>query len=695
MAISLGSLYVELKANTAQFLTGMTKAAAHTKAFTRDLQGGLARVGDLFANLGPAGQRLASVLNVVGEASIGAFKGLRSSQAMLGVLTGLTGGAAALGGGLFALAEHAAAVGAKIFEASEKTGIGAAQMSGLMAVSRETGENFDSLTTALARAGVNLQKAIIEPGTASGKILAQVLGGAKKLAAEGLRPMGDRLQDILRHIFAVNDAGARNTALSALLGRGWMENVESLKLLAAQGYGPAEAAARRFGIFFNDEQARQAKQFEIAIMELKGQLSGIGLAIGEKVLPDFQRLMASMVGMEPNLKALGLRILAIEAAVTGVGIPLAIKMWKEADQAAGQATQQMTDFLLRLQNLAAGEKAAADGGKSLTSGIKERTDALASLINRERDELAMLNAHGNKAAELGVEYAEMVGKIRAAGGSLQETLKAQGLAFEIFYQKMRNLTGAASLIFSEHAPASLQPPAELPLSAMPGLPPPPVIAQTEQKISMLTVRFKEFQQALIEQGQGLGLKAMDSFMSAIDQTESKLAQLAVRGRANFREILPELGESIAKAGLQKAVGGLASAFGVRGAGSKPDGTASNPLHVVMAGAAGAVSSAGIPQALHSAMGSLSGMFSKIFGGFMASGGDVSPGKAYMVGERHPEFFVPKVAGSVSKSFPTGGHTIIQNLNINTPMDADSFRRSQAQIMGDMQRSASRALARNG
>ena len=100
-----------------------------------------------------------------------------------------------------------------------------------------------------------------------------------------------------------------------------------------------------------------------------------------------------------------------------------------------------------------------------------------------------------------------------------------------------------------------------------------------------------------------------------------------------------------------------------GVGSKPDGTASNPLHVIMAGAGGSAGAAsaipGLPQVMHSVTSSLGGIFGKIFGGFMAEGGDVSPGRAYMVGEKHPEFFVPRVRGSIAKSLPgVGNHTIV-------------------------------------
>jgi ABC-type transporter Mla subunit MlaD len=48
----------------------------------------------------------------------------------------------------------------------------------------------------------------------------------------------------------------------------------------------------------------------------------------------------------------------------------------------------------------------------------------------------------------------------------------------------------------------------------------------------------------------------------------------------------------------------------------------------------------------------------LFGGFMADGGPVSSGKAYMVGERGPEMFVPRSAGSI---VPNGAGVVINQV----------------------------------
>jgi phage-related minor tail protein len=52
----------------------------------------------------------------------------------------------------------------------------------------------------------------------------------------------------------------------------------------------------------------------------------------------------------------------------------------------------------------------------------------------------------------------------------------------------------------------------------------------------------------------------------------------------------------------------------------------------------------------------------------ATGGPVSPGRAYVVGERGPELFVPTASGSVSAT-GGGGREVRVSININAPADA--------------------------
>lgn len=162
-------------------------------------------------------------------------------------------------------------------------------------------------------------------------------------------------------------------------------------------------------------------------------------------------------------------------------------------------------------------------------------------------------------------------------------------------------------------------------------------------------------------------------------------------------------------GLFSSLGSLFENGGVSE--STPSGA--NPgnflgLPVPEAGASSGLGSLGsIFSKLGSGIGSAAGAigggvakFVSMFGGFLADGGDVTPGKTYMVGEKHPEFFTPKQAGTVSPTMKTsaggggaGGNTI--HMHLHGVDDADSFRHSQPQIFAHMHAQLAMARSRNG
>jgi hypothetical protein len=65
----------------------------------------------------------------------------------------------------------------------------------------------------------------------------------------------------------------------------------------------------------------------------------------------------------------------------------------------------------------------------------------------------------------------------------------------------------------------------------------------------------------------------------------------------------------------------------------------------------------------SSAGALTSAFAAIFGGFREGGGPVSPGRAYVVGERRPELFVPDSAGTIMPGAGQGGITVVQHVTI--------------------------------
>lgn len=90
-------------------------------------------------------------------------------------------------------------------------------------------------------------------------------------------------------------------------------------------------------------------------------------------------------------------------------------------------------------------------------------------------------------------------------------------------------------------------------------------------------------------------------------------------------------------------------------------------------------------------GSILGNIGSAFGGPKAEGGDVTPGKTYLVGEKGPELLkIGAAGGSIVPNGQIGGGmggsvTVVQN--IQTP-DVDGFKRSSAQIQSSAFRAAS-------
>lgn len=88
-----------------------------------------------------------------------------------------------------------------------------------------------------------------------------------------------------------------------------------------------------------------------------------------------------------------------------------------------------------------------------------------------------------------------------------------------------------------------------------------------------------------------------------------------------------------------------------------------------------------------------------FGGFRAKGGPVEAGRAYVVGERRPELFIPDRSGVIRSSVPesgntggkSGGDTYNVSMTVNGVQSPRDFARSEDQIVSSMRRK----LARSG
>ncbi|MYL96203.1 tail tape measure protein [Novosphingobium sp. FGD1] len=72
----------------------------------------------------------------------------------------------------------------------------------------------------------------------------------------------------------------------------------------------------------------------------------------------------------------------------------------------------------------------------------------------------------------------------------------------------------------------------------------------------------------------------------------------------------------------------------------------------------------------------------------ATGGNVSPGRGYLVGERGPEVFVPTSAGRIEAGTGSGGREVRVAINVTSPRGAStpqSLQRSSRQLASAVRR----------
>lgn len=215
---------------------------------------------------------------------------------------------------------------------------------------------------------------------------------------------------------------------------------------------------------------------------------------------------------------------------------------------------------------------------------------------------------------------------------------------------------------------------------------------TDQSVSLLLrentagAGVKAFFLDMQKESQKTAAIVYQALHSAFDKISDQLTELVTGGKTEFAKMFQDIGKQMVNAsikkGLQTALGKIGEKFGIGLPKPGPDGTIQNPYHVIVAGGLqvpglkppsdqtaeqnSASRLAGLLNSMSKGPGKLSTIFSTIggmigglgglfggggggggesvtssisFGGEMAMGGRVSPGSAYLVGERGPEILM--------------------------------------------------------
>jgi len=152
----------------------------------------------------------------------------------------------------------------------------------------------------------------------------------------------------------------------------------------------------------------------------------------------------------------------------------------------------------------------------------------------------------------------------------------------------------------------------------------------------------------------------------IGKVTTQFADMVATGKMNFKSLFDSLEADILKTLMSKALNDLIGKLtgSLFGSGGEEGGGGGG------AGGGGILS------------------FGGLFGGGKAVGGSVSPGIAYLVGEKGQEMFVPHTPGTIvpnSASIPSSPFHAHVNIHVHGASDPDTFRRATPQIMADVYR----------
>ena len=105
----------------------------------------------------------------------------------------------------------------------------------------------------------------------------------------GFRPMVDIMEDVVNHLATVKEGADRNVEATRLMGRGWQQYSEVMRLAGVDMAGTAEKA-KDLNLVVSVESEAATQAYRSAMVELKETLEGVKNTIGQALLPALTQL---------------------------------------------------------------------------------------------------------------------------------------------------------------------------------------------------------------------------------------------------------------------------------------------------------------------------------------------------------------------------------------------------------------------
>lgn len=359
-------------------------------------------------------------------------------------IAGIAAGAAvSIGAALFALAKKTAEQGEQFEILHQQTGVSVSTLSAMKVVAGETGVSFDTLTRGMEIMDRGLSPVASSSATA-GKAL-QMLGLSANTAGGQLKDNVTLLAEVADKFHAMKDGSEKTAIAMSIFGRSGADMIPILDKGGAAIRG-ATAHAKAMGMTFTQVSANQSVEFLESFRDIKYTVEGVGVTIGQKVLP----LITSAMQMAANF-IVG-HAHDIQEAISGLGDVFKALLWVvekdfEILEAFGdllnttavlamQALQLISDALHRnfsaaKRDFSAMHEAVSEGWRQITGEFKDgSTNASAGMEALGKSFSAMFTPKTQAATTATDKFASALSMATEQIHSLQDQMSKPQAAIE-------------------------------------------------------------------------------------------------------------------------------------------------------------------------------------------------------------------------------------------------------------------------
>src|SRR5665213_1552633 len=295
----LGSIFVELRANTAAFVDGMSKASYTAKQAGRDIERSFSNLGSIaetaLAPFGLVGGEIGQVLSQVGNWAGSASQSLAKmggAMSVVGAGAGAAAGAiAAISAGSIAMVAHTAEAAGKLDQLSQATGVSTEALSALGFVAKQTGVESEIMVRALERMDKSADAAAVAPAGAANAYTR--LGVAVRDAAGNVRPTEALFLDIAEKFANMPDGVTKTARAMEIFGRGGAALIPTLNegKNGIQGFIDTAIA---LGVVLDGQTAEAAEHFHQDLNVLSAGITGMQIALMKDLLPALDSVAKAM-----------------------------------------------------------------------------------------------------------------------------------------------------------------------------------------------------------------------------------------------------------------------------------------------------------------------------------------------------------------------------------------------------------------